>query len=455
MSDEKQDEFFDEIKDEKKEEITQENLPVAKKKKGKGGFYAVVGLLLVLSFFMGMTVRWYSIDPQMRTLIRIKQAMDRQYYNEISDDAFYGALFGAINEEVLDPYSEYMTPEQYQKMLEESAGRRDGIGLSFVSADEKLTKIQIERVALGSPAEKAGLKAGGYISGFGLTESEVSESTNYISFYNFIKARNENEPFFVRYEKDGNAQIVRLSTQVYVENFVHYRTNATAGVFQGTKGEWAQAGETLSCLDDQTAYIRLLKFTGNSAVEFSSAMKKFKADNKKNLVLDLRGNGGGYMDILSEIAKYFCKDTTSAKPLIAIADYGEKRERFYANGNVYSQYFAQDSQIYVLADGNTASASECLIGCMLDYGTISYEDICLTEFNGVAKTYGKGIMQTTYYIDVIKKDALRLTTARVLWPKTETCIHDRGVTYEDGTKKTGKNFNGDSEVISAIEKLFS
>lgn len=457
MADEMQDEFFEDITDKKeveREQPTGSEIVPPKKKENKGKFYAIVAVLLVISFFVGMTARWYMIDPEMRTLIRIKQTIDKRYYTEISDDDFYGAIFGAINQEVLDDYSEYMTPEQYQKMLEDSAGRRDGLGLTFVSSEKTLKKIQIARVCLGSPAEEVGLQAGGYISGFGLTETEVSESTNYTAFADFVKERKEGELFFVRYEKDGRTQILGLRTKVYTENFVEYRTNEKAGVFNGAKATWTEKGNPLSCLDNDTAYIRLLKFTGNSATEFKSAMEKFKTNGKKNLVLDLRGNGGGYMDILQEIASYFCKDTTSAKPLVAIADYGEKRERFYASGNRYKNYFVQDSRICVLADEETASASECLLGAMLDYGAISYGDICLTERKGVAKTYGKGIMQTTYYLDPVKKDALKLTTARVLWPKTETCIHDRGVVSADGTKTTAQSFEGDTELISAVQALF-
>lgn len=72
----------------------------------------------------------------------------------------------------------------------------------------------------------------------------------------------------------------------------------------------------------------------------------------------------------------------------------------------------------------TASASECLIGCMMDYGAISYSDIYLSSRSGETKTYGKGIMQRTFASSLFgKPDAIKLTTARILWPLTENCIH--------------------------------
>ena len=97
-----------------------------------------------------------------------------------------------------------------------------------------------------------------------------------------------------------------------------------------------------------------------------------------------------------------------------------------ASGNVYDEYFATDSQVYVLADSASASASECLLGVLIDYGTVDYARICLSERAGVAKTYGKGIMQVTFPLSIARGDALKLTTARVLWP-SEKCIHDRGI----------------------------
>ena len=79
----------------------------------------------------------------------------------------------------------------------------------------------------------------------------------------------------------------------------------------------------------------------------------------------------------------------------------------------------------------------------------------MIEENGVAKTYGKGIMQTTYIMDLLKQDALRLTTARILWPTSGHCIHDRGIVKADGTKATEKKRNADEELKMAIQALFS
>ena len=158
------------------------------------------------------------------------------------------------------------------------------------------------------------------------------------------------------------------------------------------------------------------------------------------------------MDILEDIASYFCKNAKSDNPVVAIADYGKRKEKFKAATNAYDLYFAADSRIMVLADSNTASASEALMGCMIDYGATEYGDICLSERNGVAKTYGKGIMQTTFPV-LINDGAIKLTTAEIKWPVSGNCIHGRGILPEDGTKTVEQDYTADAEIVAAIERL--
>ena len=151
---------------------------------------------------------------------------------------------------------------------------------------------------------------------------------------------------------------------------------------------------------------------------------------------------------------YFCKTSTDKNPAVAVADYTKKgkKEVFEASGNYYYDYFSDESCIYVLADSGTASASECLIGCMVDYGAVSYSDIFLSERNGIAKTYGKGIMQTTVPSSIFgRPDAIKLTTARILWPLSGNCIHDRGVLPEDGAHVVSENYSEDAEILEAWE----
>ena len=103
------------------------------------------------------------------------------------------------------------------------------------------------------------------------------------------------------------------------------------------------------------------------------------------------------------------------------------------------------TEIYLLANSGTASASEALAGAMVCYGALEYKNIFLSQYSEeytdwlsatgqelkTARTYGKGIMQSTFVND-IPGEALKLTTAKIFWPDEKTCIHDKGITVADG-----------------------
>ncbi len=424
------------------------------KKKGKGKKIALRILALFGAFLVGVLTCYFSFDSEFRALSRLKKAVQENYYEKISDDEFYDVLFKAVNENLLDPYSAYMNPDEFEEYQTEATGQWSGIGITFLVKDgEGNDCLQVANVSGNSPAERAGIKVGENIVGFGGSEESITPSVSFTEFSAFLEDYGANEKFFVRVKNGEGERTVELERSAFVENYVFYRTNTTAYRFTGNSATTLEAYDGyLPALDEATAYIRLTQFNGNASEQFRQAMNVFKSENKKNLILDLRENGGGYMDILQRISAYFCKSSSSSKPLIAIArERDGDEQKFYASGNSYGSYFSSDSKIRVLADNGTASASECLIGAMLDYGAISYADICLSERNGIAKTYGKGIMQTTYPLSIVNPDAVKLTTAKILWPKSENCIHDRGILPEDGCKTVTESYVGDGEILAALQ----
>lgn len=433
--------------------------PTSAQKRGKRVWKIVGGIALAVAvFFSGMLTTWLCLDSELRTLIKIKQTIDKEYYQEISDDEFYRVLFAAINDDLLDPYSRYMTYDEYNAMQGDLAGKHSGIGVSFLIAEESgAPQIMVYRVVENSPAEEAGLQYGDQIIGFGKSETDLTKSVDFKGdFKPFLDGMATGEKFVLKMQRGDETRTIELSKEYYVESYVSYRTKETSYGFTGENAlTYTQKGKALNCLPDDTAYIRLAQFTGNAAAGFKRVMQQFKMDGKKNLVLDLRDNGGGYLDYMQYIAQYFCKNSTDKNPLVVVADYGEKKVGYAATGNVYNEYFAEDSRIVVLADRGTASASECLIGCMVDYGAIEYADICLVERNGVAKTYGKGIMQTTYYLDAQKKDFLKLTTAELRWPVSGKSIHGVGVVPEDGAGTLTEYADREEELQNAVALLFS
>lgn len=452
--------FFDENNQSQKEENNVQRVPTPSeidkstpKSKMKWGKVILYSAIASFIFFCGMFTTWAMLDPEMRTLIAVKNRIQEEYYKEVTDEDFYKAIFSTINDDLLDAYSRYMTPEEFYEMVSEMDGNRIGVGLAFNTAQEN--QLCITRVCGNSPAEAAGLVVGDTIVGCGRTESDVSPCKTFEEFSLFLEDFGEKEDFFLQLRFNGEDRVVKLHKAEYVENNVFYRTNSNAYGFTGKKADvLTEIGKPMACLDEDTAYIQLVQFTGNADLEFDLAMEQFQKDGKKNLILDLRENGGGYLDIMQSIASYFCKTATAAKPVVAVADFGESSTKYRAHGNYYNDYFVEDSRICVLADKYSASASECLLGCMLDYGAIGYEDICLIERNGVAKTYGKGIMQQTMPVNIIMQDAITLTTAEIRWPVSNNSIHGRGILPQDGTLIVAENIDQQKETENAIKALW-
>ncbi len=414
-------------------------------------------LIAVCSFFVGFATFQLTMDKEMRSLMRLKQEIQSKYYYEVDDTAFYKVLFDAVNREILDDYSQYLTAEEYAAMQQSATGAQEGVGITFLTENGKGEKqLLISSVIGNSPAEEAGLTAGEFIIGYGLTAENITPCVDFDVFKAFVDSVTSGAQFYVNVLGfSGQTRVVALTKRAYVESYVYYKTSTTAYGFTGQDASTlVERGEPLPALPDNAAYIRLTRFNGAAAEEFDTAMNKFRSDNKKHLVLDLRDNGGGYLDVMQKICKYFCKSAKGNDPVAAIADFGEYKEYYKAAGNVYAQYFDKDSRVTVIADKNSASASECLLGVMIDYGATAYGDICLVERNGEARTYGKGIMQTTYPLFGFTGEAVKLTTAQICWPKGN-CIHGRGILPQDGTKTVQEDVENDNELTAAIQVLFS
>lgn len=230
---------------------------------------------------------------------------------------------------------------------------------------------------------------------------------------------------------------------------------------------------------DDVAYVRLTAFEGDAALQFGAVIKYMVERGRTRLVLDLAGNGGGNMTILQNIASYLIYNGGKVDTKIAVASEkldGNATDGYVAEGYRQTSYSTTVNNfntaitdISVIADRNTASASECLIGAMIHYKDKNqYDRYIFTKDNLVIvgsanpknsddgvidgtteyRTYGKGIMQTTYKLS--SGGALKLTTAKLLWPNSSTCIHKVGITPSLNSNKAQ---NHDTAVTTAINML--
>ncbi len=400
---------------------------------------AAIGMFLA-GFFAGRIK-----DPDVAALEFIVKTYKRHYL-EYDDD-----FVSVMSKSILDEYSEYYTKEEYAELKKISSGVRGGIGIYY--GDRSDGSVVIAEVLGNSPAERAGIKAGYIVKGFRKSVDEnFTEINGRQELSDALAPLALGEEFVLKLEytdADGvHEKECTLARKEYRQTYVYYSDASGSWRFSNGNEEdmddlkFERYDEPIADFGDDTAYLRYTLFYGTangilgSAGQIEEALKKFTVSGRSKLILDLRGNGGGYVDICQSVAKFFVPAPENSFSLIATAEYKKdpktdksKTEIFKSSAIEFGTY--NYTKIIVLADENTASASEMLIGAMLSYDTQDKIDVVLApskdDGQTVYKSYGKGIMQTTY-VNTFGGGALKLTTARLVWPDGKTCIHGVGIT---------------------------
>ncbi len=406
---------------------------VEKKKSSPKKYKIIVSLccvgVMILSFLGGFFLNSLIQGKTMNTLSWVVGMVDKYYYDEtdgVVKQFTYDDYAKALMKGATDDYSDYYTPEEYADVIKTSQGNNYGTGISLLRNPKDENDTTIYRVAGNSPAWKVGLLDGDKVIKFtvGGDETPITTAKGLSAFLSGIG----DEEFTITVERSDGQHNFTLKKAVFIKSFVYYYDNQNILTFE-SQGE-AQPVESVNPhdnlvmqgLDDDSAYINLSNFDGGASSQFAVAMDYLKERGKTKLILDLRRNGGGYMSILSEIASYTLYSDDNARPVIAIAkDKNANKEYFIANANKFNTDIVK---IVAIADGDTASASECLLGAMLHYGKAFSIDNLVLE--GEA-TYGKGIMQTTY-TNFLTGEAIKLTTAKIYQPDGVTSIHGVGIT---------------------------
>jgi len=404
----------------------------------------VSGILLVVFFFAGYFLCYYSFDKDLRSLYFVYKTYKNNYYYENDDDIPAKIL----TEGLMDIYSEYYTAEEYKKELAAGKGSRAGFGVSFIG-------FKIYKVSGNSPAEKAGLMSGGTVIEYKINDGSTIQAEDSELFLKTLSGTNEDDLLSLKIDYDGDVKEFSFKKSRYRESYVYYADNTGKYRFNDTNGKMTlskYSEDTSDCvLGDDWGYIKYTSFYGEtddvygSVGQFLTVLDKMSENGKSKLIIDLRNNGGGFMSILCSLSGIFCKNIPSQKGtrVAQIAEYKNKNTSNFnidekygkkADGTRYSDLI---KKIIFLANENSASASEAFIGTMLDYDSASGSNSVRVVLdpsidkngNTVYKTYGKGIMQSTF-TNGITGEALKLTTARIYWPLSKTCIHGIGITKE-------------------------
>ena len=127
------DDFFDDVPTkENGEKDVNAYMPPSKPEKLHKTIRAVTAILLAAAcFVLGGFAVWFSLDSELRTLIKVKNVIQKRYYQDIDDGEFYDAIFDVVNYELLDAYSRYMSADQNRAEKNGLAGKRIGVGLTF------------------------------------------------------------------------------------------------------------------------------------------------------------------------------------------------------------------------------------------------------------------------------------------------------------------------------------
>ncbi len=418
----------DDVKQEDFDNIVKESEKKPKKPVVKKVF-SVVALFLsfVLTFIGGYFSRYLFDSKEINKTHDLVRIIEKFGYvldengnpRELTETDYARALADGL----LDQYSRYYTKAEYQQMNSEKSGNRTGFGVSIYSEASQLPIII--SVVGNSPAEKAGFKDGDIVNSATIEGQETVNFTNAKELNDFFLACSSQVKVKFKVSRGATLLTLEMQKAFYKASYITYYDSQRKMSLDDDNliPQPTEYPQDKMNLPSDTALIKISNFEGGVATQLSVALSYMQEKGRTKLILDLRDNGGGFMTALCDVAKQLIYNG-GKKTLISYAKGKTASESFYMKSEKNNSFI---TKISVLANDGTASASECLIGAMAHYGERFSLDNLVVEKNqeGVAKTYGKGIMQTTYLL--IDGSAIKLTTARVFWPDKTTSIHDKGI----------------------------
>lgn len=455
--------------------------------------------VLLIFLIIGVFVVGVLVGSSMSTSSELKmleQVVDvyknnSLYYDEATWDTTFQQMIvnaGTYLLQTTDSYGFVLSPQELYDIVYPSDGSvSPTFGISFMQFQN--VGYYITGVSYGSGAFVSDLRVGDivlFINRMNFDEVDVRNASS-TEVTNILSGKiGTTVTFTVLRGLDGfvnSKSPTNLTIQDIVVTKIKYETNYVDYYFGKDNTDMTtdeiKSKMQVGLLDDteDVGYIRLngfdavydenMEVTDSSSMQFKSAMMKFKEayNGKGKLILDLRGNPGGSVDEAVSIASYliydFEKPTNRSFPVTTLKDRSGKTLRSYSSdGNFFADYFdvqvaSQKPRIAVMTDGNSASASELLLGCMLDYNT----GVQIGE-----TTYGKGIAQTVEalnYTDTIIVQTsngpsvtnyyygIYYTFAKYYSPLTNTNIH--GVGYTPGQYKKVDATNNKAMMQTAIE----
>ena len=346
----------------------------------------------------------------------------------VSDqDKVWGAIIG-LAASLKDPYTVFFTPEEAKLFESEITGNFEGVGMEIGIKDEVLTVIAPLK---GTPAERAGILPGDKILKI---NDEVSTNMRVDQAVKRIRG-NRGTEVRLTIAREGKSDPFELTV---TRDTIPIPTIDTELKPSSTASAGAGAGESAGLTKNGIFVIRLYNFSMNSPQLFQNALRQFVDSGSHRMLLDLRGNPGGFLEAAIDIASWFLP----AGKVVVIEDTGERGTRRVHRSRGRA-VFGDDLRMVILVNGGSASASEILAGALREHGVATLVG---------AKTFGKGSVQEL--VKVTPETSLKVTVARWLTPNGVS-ISDGGLTPDVEVKMTPEDIEKkrDPQMEKAIQLL--
>jgi len=325
-----------------------------------------------------------------------------------NETILYGAISGMVDA-LGDPYTVFFNPEDTERFYEDIAGRFDGVGMEIAIRNNVL---KVVAPLEGTPADKAGLRPGDQIIKIN------GELTSDLSLDDAVSR--------IRGPKGTKVVLTIFRESWDVPKDIEL-----------TRAEIRVPSLKIEIMENNIAYIRIYQFSSEAGIDFSRIAVQVLTKGAEKIILDLRNNPGGYLNIARDISGFFLK----RGDLVVIEDFGDSQEEYRAAGTgIFSDY-----PLVVLINEGSASGAEILAGALRDN----------REVKLIGETsFGKGSVQQLETLT--GGSSVKITIAKWLTPKGQT-IEDIGLEPDIEIEITDEDFEKDQDpqLDKAIEIIKS
>ena len=385
--------------------------------KRKASIPIFIGLSVVIGIFIGSTFNYqnksilFSSNTNEAKIKKLINYIHYDYVDKVNTDSL---LDGAITNMLvkLDPHSVYIPKEELQGVTESMQGKFVGIGVSFLMHEDS---VVVTGVIKGGPSERAGIKEGDRIIVAG---KDTLFGKSIIAKAN-LKDNEIGTILGNRKVSDAVMKSLKGQPETTVDITVYRRSIDEVLQIPIPRGEVSIKSISSYYMINQTlGYINIDRFARTTYDEFKIGLDELVSKGMTSLVLDLRGNPGGFMDIANSIIDEFLED---GKLIVFTKNqHGDIDNSFATSSGDFEK-----GKVYVLIDQNSASASEIVAGALQD----NDRGIIVGR-----RSFGKGLVQQE--MDLGDGSAVRLTTSRYYTPTGRSI-------QKPYDKKNPKKYNND------------